>query len=96
MCFYELFKVFGYFLEIKCDDAGIINYYLFIFISVRRGKGRILLPQRAAPIPIGDMGVAVRPQDASCITSTTSLISKLLKYFSVQSCNEFYFAFFLN
>ena len=34
MCFYEFFKVFGYFLEIKCDDAGIINYYLFIFIVV--------------------------------------------------------------
>ena len=32
MCFYEFFKVFGYFLEIKCDDAGIINYYLlFIY-----------------------------------------------------------------
>ena len=32
MCFYEFFKVFGYFLEIKCDDAGIINYYLFMII----------------------------------------------------------------
>ena len=31
MCFYEFLKVFGYFLEIKCDDAGIINYYLFIY-----------------------------------------------------------------
>ena len=25
-------KFFGYFLEIKCDDAGIINYYLFIYL----------------------------------------------------------------
>ena len=33
MCFYEFFKVFGYFLEIKCDDAGIINYYLFIIYT---------------------------------------------------------------
>ena len=30
MCFYEFFKVFGYFLEIKCDDAGII-YFIIVF-----------------------------------------------------------------
>ena len=35
MCFYEFFKVFGYFLEIKCDDAGIINYYLLFIYNVR-------------------------------------------------------------
>ena len=29
---YEFGKVFGYFLEIRCDDAGIITYYLLLFI----------------------------------------------------------------
>ena len=38
LCVFNLlwiFKVFGYFLEIRCDDAGIINYYLsfILFIS---------------------------------------------------------------
>ena len=31
ICF-EFCKVFGYFLEIRCDDAGIINYYLYIYL----------------------------------------------------------------
>ena len=35
-------KVFSYFLEIRCDDAGIINYYLlFIYLLV----GVSLLPK---------------------------------------------------
>ena len=33
-------KFFGYFLEIKCDDAGIINYYLFIYLFIYQGAGK--------------------------------------------------------
>ena len=29
---YEFDNVFWIFLEIRCDDAGIINYYLFIYL----------------------------------------------------------------
>ena len=34
---------FWIFLEIRCDDAGIINYYLFIYLFIYKHSPLILL-----------------------------------------------------
>ena len=39
---YEFCKVSRYFLEIRCDDAGIMNYYLFILYLLTKDIPRLV------------------------------------------------------
>ena len=44
-------KFFGYFLEIKCDDAGIINYYLLFIIIIPKASKSILIVKGLEHLP---------------------------------------------